>query len=204
MFEWKFPLLTLGAARRPGRWRSKGVRSRHLVGGYSGRSPTCSPGPFTQVGGKAGRLIGLRRACPPRPWPAGARPWQRLPPPPPDTQTIWRKENDAVTSGRVRKRESIPVHPDESANLASMVGLADPNLSPRCRGGHSMSIPSTAINTCATPRRPPRPPILVRGDVRVPACALYCGHPHPHIPVTSPCFTPQSPPVTGKRIGDVS
>ena len=114
MFEQKFPLLTLGSARRPRRWWRKGVRSREVAGGCSGRSPTNNLGPPTQVGGKAGRLIRLPRARPPRPRPAGAGRWQRLPPPPPGTQTARRKENDALTSGRVRKRESVPAPPAHS------------------------------------------------------------------------------------------
>ena len=105
-----------------------------MAGGCSGTSPTDSPGPPTRVGGKATQLIGLPRARLPHPRPAGVGRWRCVPPPPPGTQTVRTKENDAVTSRLVQRRESVPAPVHESAGPAGTAGLVGPDLGPRRRG----------------------------------------------------------------------
>ena len=91
-----------------------------------------------------------------------------------------------MTSRRVRKCESVPAPPHESARPVGMAGVVGPGLGPRRCGGRDMLIPTTAINTCATPCRPPRAPLSLWSDLRVPSSAQWCGHPQPHVPATSP------------------
>ena len=56
-----------------------------------------------------------------------------------------------MTSGPVQRRESDPAPLHESAGPAGTAGLVGRGLGPRVRGGRDMSIPTTVINTCATP-----------------------------------------------------
>ena len=56
-----------------------------------------------------------------------------------------------MTSGPVRRRESIPAPLHESAGPAGTAGLVGPGLGTRRRGGRDTSIPTTVLNTCTTP-----------------------------------------------------